>query len=137
MTFASAQDLVTRYGQQEILLLADRDGDQLADAGVLEGALADADAEIISELAGSVTIDTANPPRNLVRLSCQIARYRLYGANPPEAARNDYLDAVKFLRLVREGKASLDGGDAQPTVTPPPSFAAASEPGNRIFRRGL
>lgn len=137
MTFATASDLTTRYGSQEILLLADRDGDQEADAGVLESALADADAEIISELAGQVPIDADAPPRNLVRIACQVARYRLYGANPPEAARNDYKDAIAFLRLVRDGKASLDGGAADPTATPAPSLAAATEPGSRIFTRGL
>lgn len=137
MTFATEQDLVTRYGQQEVLLLADRDGDQVVDAGVLEAALADADAEIVSELAGQATIDPDAPPRNLVRIACQIARYRLYGANPPEAARNDYKDAIAFLRLVRDGKASLDGGDAAPTETPPATLAAATDPGTRIFTRGL
>ncbi|MEW5687417.1 MAG: DUF1320 domain-containing protein [Pseudomonadota bacterium] len=137
MTFATPADLVSRFGQQEILLLADRDNDQLADPGVLEDALADADAEIISELAGQVPINPAAPPRNLVRIACQIARYRLYGTNPPEAARNEYTDAIKFLGRVREGKASLDGGDANPVQTPPPSLAAASDPGTRIFKRGL
>lgn len=137
MTFATVSDLQTRYGDQELKLLADRDNDGELDAGVAEGALADADAEIISELGGSVSIDVNAPPRNLVRIACQVARYRLYGANPPEAARNDYLDAIKFLRLVRKGEASLDGGDAAPTETPPPSFAAATEPGSRIFKRGL
>ena len=137
MTFATEQDLVSRYGQQEILLLADRDGDQVADPGVLDDVLGEAGAEIISELAGQVPINPASPPRNLVRIACQIARYRLYGANPPEAARNDYLDAIRFLGRVREGKASLDGGDANPVQTPPPSLAAATEPGSRIFKRGL
>lgn len=137
MTFATPADLVMRYGQAEILLLADRDGDQVADAGVMETVLGDADGEIISELAGQVPINPVAPPRNLVRLACQIARYRLYGANPPEAARLDYTDAIKFLRLVREGKASLDGGDANPIQTPPPTLAAATEPGVRIFNRGL
>lgn len=137
MTFATVQDLVTRYGVQEITLLADRDGDQVIDPGVVEAVLADADAELVSELAGAVAINPAAPSRNLVRLSCQIARYRLYGANPPEAARDDYLDAIKFLRRVKAGEASLDGGPLAPTETQAPSLAAATAPGTRIFTRGL
>ena len=137
MTFATPTDLITRYGAQEITLLADRDGDSFIDAGVVESHLADADAEIVSELAGSVAINPADPPRNLIRLACQIARYRLYGSNPPESARKDYEDALRFLRLVRDDKASLDGGTAGPTQVQAPSLAAASEPGSRIFNRGL
>jgi len=137
MTFATLSDLQTRYGEQEILLLTDRDGDQVVDAGVAEAALGDADAEIVSELAGSVSIDAGAPSRNLVRIACQIARYRLYGSNPTDAARNDYLDALKFLARVRKGEARLDGGAQNPTETQAPSLAAATEPGTRIFRRGV
>ena len=137
MTFASVDDLRVRYGDQELTLLADRDGDGVVDAGVVEAHLEDADAEIISELAGAVTIDPANPPLNLKRLACQIARYRLYGANPPEAPRKDYEDTLRFLRLVRDGKASLDGGAASPIEIPQSPRAAAVVPGSRIFRRGL
>lgn len=137
MTFAVPSDLVTRYGEEEIRLLADRDNDGILDAGVVEAHLVDADAEIISELAGVVAISVDSPPLTVVRLACQIARYRLYGANPPEAARNDYKDAIAFLRQVRDKKASLDGGAANPVATATPSYAAASEPGSRIFTRGL
>jgi phage gp36-like protein len=137
VSFATTEDLQTRYGEQEILLLADRDGDSVIDAGVVEAHLQDADAEIVSELAGTVTIDVSNPPLNLKRLACQIARYRLYGANPPEAARNDYQDAIKFLRLVHAGQASLDGGAGATDEVAKPIRAAAVLPGTRIFNRGL
>jgi phage gp36-like protein len=137
VTFASVDDLRVRYGDQELMLLADRDGDGVLDAGVVEAHLRDADAEIISELAGAVTIDPAEPPLNLKRLACLVARYRLYGANPPEAVRQDYEDALDFLRLVRDGKASLDGGAAAPVEIPQSPRAAAVVPGSRIFRRGL
>ncbi|MCX7586544.1 gp436 family protein [Phenylobacterium sp. 58.2.17] len=137
MTFASVDDLRLRYGDQELLLLADRDRDGVIDADVVEAHLEDADAEIISELAGTVTIDPASPPLNLKRLACQIARYRLYGANPPEAPRKDYEDTLKFLRRVRAGEANLDGGAAAPIEIPPSPRAAAVTPGSRIFNRGL
>lgn len=137
MTFASVDDLRLRYGDQELMLLADRDRDGVLDVGVVEAHLQDADAEIISELAGTVNIDPASPPLNLKRLACQIVRYRLYGANPPEAARQDYEDTLKFLRLVRDGKANLDGGANAPIEIPPSPRAAAVIPGSRIFNRGL
>jgi phage gp36-like protein len=137
MTFATVADLTARFGAQELLLLADRDNTGAIDAGVVEAHLQDADAEIISLLAGSATIDTSNPPLNLKRLACDIARYRLHGQNVPEDVRTRYEDAVKFLRLVAAGGANLDGGAAAPTETTAPIRAAASEPGTRIFTRGL
>lgn len=137
MTFASVADLQLRYGDRELMLLADRDGDGVLDVGVVEAHLQDADAEIVSELAGTVNIDPDSPPLNLKRLACQIARYRLYGPNPPEAPRKDYEDTLKFLRLVREGKANLDGGANAPIEIPPSPRAAAVTPGSRIFNRGL
>lgn len=137
MTFASVSDMQTRYGAQELLLLGDRDGSGALDAGVVEAHLQDADAEIVSELAGSVVIDTVNPPLNLKRLACDIARYRLYGANPPEAVRSNYKDAIAFLQRVRSGQASLDGGALTPQAPVAPPRAAATTSDERIFRRGL
>lgn len=135
MTFASVSDMQTRYGAQEILLLGDRDNDGVIDAGVVEAHLQDADAQIISELAGSVAIDVANPPLNLKRLACEIARYSLYGANPPDAVRKNYEDVIKFLQRVRAGQASLDGGALTPQAPITPPRAAATESADRVFRR--
>lgn len=138
MTFASAQDLKNRFGDQELLLLADRTGDGILDAEVIAAVLVDADAEIISLVAGGAAIDAGNVPTNLVRIACDIARYRLYSnSNAPEDVRKRYEDAVKFLGLVRKGEAGLDGGPAAPTAPQASPKAAASEPGSRIFRRGL
>ncbi|MFN3582612.1 gp436 family protein [Phenylobacterium sp.] len=138
MSFATVQDLQARFGVDELRMLADRDGDGVLDAGVVEAHLQDADAEIMSHIGLAVSqVDPANPPLNLKRIACDIARYRLYGANPNEDARARYKDAVAFLRLVAENKATLDGGAAAPGEAKAPSLAAATDPGVRIFKRGL
>lgn len=127
-----------RFGDQELLLLADRDNDGVLDAGVLAAVLADADAEIVSLVAGGATIDPDNVPTNLVRIACDIARYRLYSNSAaPEDVRKRYEDGVKFLGLVRKGEAGLDGGSANVATPQASPKAAASEPGSRIFKRGL
>lgn len=136
MTFASQSDMETRFGDQELQLIAERN-DASTYAGVIAAALQDADAEIIGLVGRAVTIDPLNPPLNLIRLACDIARYRLYGANPPEDVRLRYKDATAFLTRVGAGQVSLDGGAAAPTDIAASSMAAASEPGSRIFRRGL
>lgn len=138
MTFAAIQDLQNRFGDQELRQLADRGGVGLLEAEVLAAVLADADAEIISLVAGGAIIDPANVPTNLVRIACDIARYRLYSNGaPPEDVRKRYDDAVKFLGLVRKGEAGLDGGAVTPTAPQASPKAAATCPGSRIFRRGL
>jgi phage gp36-like protein len=136
MTFATATDLQARFGDRELRLVADRD-DGAVYADVLAAALQDADAEIVGLIGSAVVIDAENPPLNLKRLACDIARYRLYGSNPTEDVRLRYVDAVKFLRLVAAGDATLDGGAIAPTVAAAAPLAAASEPGNRVFKRGL
>lgn len=137
MTFASAQDLADRYGEQELLLVADRDNDGVMDAGVVAAALQDADAEIVSFIGQAVRIDPAKVPLNLKRLACDIARYRLYGASPTEDVRKRYDDAVSFLKRVAAGAATLDGGASAPAEAQTPPKPAAVVPGSRIFKRGL
>ena len=44
--YATLQDLQTRFGEDALLIAADRDGDNQVDAEVVEQALEDADAEI-------------------------------------------------------------------------------------------
>lgn len=138
MAFASLTNMQDRFGDRELQLVADRDGAGNY-AAVIAAALQDADAEIIGLIGGAVAVDAGDPPLNLVRLACDIGRYRLYGANPPEDVRKRYEDAVAFLRRVAAGQASLDGGASDPTATAAPALASASatEPGVRIFNRGL
>jgi phage gp36-like protein len=137
MTFASAQDLQDRIGLPELLLVADRDGDGAPDAEVIASRLEDATSEVVSLIAGAATVDPANVPRNIVRITCAIARYYLYGATAPDEVRRQYEDAVSFLKLVRTGQAGLDGGAAAPAAVQPSPKAAATQPGSRIFTRGL
>lgn len=137
MPFATVQDLTLRFGTEELMLLSDRHHAGEVDEAVVSAALEDADAEIVSMIGHAVAIDAANPPRNLRRVAGDIARYRLYGANPPEAVRKNYEDALAFLRRVADGKATLDGGALNPVAAVASPRPAATEPGERIFRRGL
>jgi phage gp36-like protein len=137
MTLATLANLQTRFGDQVLLLLADRDNDGVIDAGVVEAQLQDADAEIVSLISGAVVIDMANPPLNLVRIACEIAIYKLYGANPPEDTRKRYDDCVKFLGLVARKERTLDGGALAPTAPSIAAVAAATESTPRRFSRDL
>lgn len=134
MPYATPADLDTRFGAAELLQLADRDGDGIADAGVIAGALAEADAEIDAYLAVKYPLPLATVPPILVRLACDIARYRLWADRASEEVRKRYEDARHILGLLAAGRVSLGvpeaaapaaaGGVA--VAAPAPVFDAAT-----------
>jgi phage gp36-like protein len=107
MPYATASDLNTRFGSAEILQLADRDGSGVADAGVIEAALADADTEINGYLAVQYSLPLASTPALVVRLACDIARYRLWKDIASEQVRQGYEDAVDTLKRLAAGTVRL------------------------------
>ena len=102
MTYAARQDLVDRFGADEIDDLAPESG-QRADA-----ALADAAAEIDAMLAAAydLPLDGAFPA--LTAAACDVARLRLYDdAVPAEAVLARATRARARVRDIVEGAAAL------------------------------
>lgn len=117
MSYATAQDMAARFGAPELDQLADRNGDGMPDAGVVDGALADADAEIDAYLAGRYPLPLAHVPPVLARIACDIARYRLWADKASEEVRNRYADARRLLEQVAAGRVLL--GVSTDPATPP------------------
>ena len=118
MTYAVKQDLVYRFGTEEMTQLSDHGGAGDIDDDVVARALADADDEINGYLASRYALPLASAPKILTLHACDIARYRLYKDRPTDSVRSRYEDAVKYLRAVGEGKLSLglDQGGAEVTT---------------------
>lgn len=117
MTYASQQNLIDRFGEDELIQLTDRQSLGVIDATVINRALADADALINGYLVGRYTLPLATPvPNVLERLACDIARYSLYEFKPTETVEIRYRDALELLRDVSKGRAELglDNTDNQP-----------------------
>ncbi len=132
MSYATQQDLEDRFDRNQLLVIADRDGDNLLDADVVARALADADAEIDAWIGKVHDLPLPSVPPRLVTAACDIAFYRLHPAEPPEDARRRYEDALAFLRAVAEGRAVLDaGGSPPPSATGGVSHSAP----DRVFTR--
>ncbi|WP_028535607.1 gp436 family protein [Paludibacterium yongneupense] len=135
MAYAIQDDMVNRFGEDEVVALTDRSQSGQIDATVLAGALDDASAEIDTYLAGRYTLPLTGTPRFIAGLCCDIARYRLSGSNAllSEAARDRHRDAVRFLELAAAGKITLgempNGEPVQPGET------IAFRQGTRIFSR--
>lgn len=113
MPYATRQNLIDRYGLDEI-----EQRESALPAGAVDGALADAAAEIDSYCARRYAVPLSPAPSNIVRIACSIARYNLLGEAATERARADYEDARAFLRDVQAGKALLDGAAALPSAAP-------------------
>jgi phage gp36-like protein len=110
MSYCTLQDLIDRFAEHEITRLADRDEDGVADADVIDKALADADAEIDAYLAVRYQLPLIEPyPVRLKSLACDIARYRLQDDNPLDEVTERYKGAIAFLRELANGKAALPG----------------------------
>ncbi|MDA8254180.1 MAG: DUF1320 family protein [Betaproteobacteria bacterium] len=133
MTYATQADLESRYGAEEVLQLADRDGDGVIDAGVIDQALRDADAEIDGYLGSRYQLPLATAPQIINVYACDIARYRLYASAATEEVRNRYQDALKFLRLAAEGKVMI--GPSANGAAPLSAGSAEMQSGGRVFGR--
>lgn len=135
MAYCTLTDLVDRYGETEVLAYADRDRDGLADAAMVDGVLADVDAEIDTYLAGRYALPLSDTPRVLVRIACALVREALALANgarlddqTPE--RSSANAARAMLRDIAKGTVSIG--------TPVPASSTGSvemTTGGRVWGR--
>lgn len=110
MSYCTQSDLTTRFGAEELIQLTDRAATGVADAAVIAGAIADADAAINGYLAGRYTLPLASVPSNLTRIACDLTRYYLYENAATQIVIDRYDAAVKYLELVAKGAIGLGPG---------------------------
>lgn len=130
MTYATRTDLEQRYGPDWI---AQRE--TMLSAGAVDEALADADAEINSYVAGRYAVPLSPVPANIPRLACAIARYHLLGSAADERERDAYTDARSFLRDVQAGRAVLESAAPLAGAAPAATVEIATRP--KVFNGGL
>lgn len=134
MPYCTQQDLIDRYGETELLQLADRDGDDAVDTEVVTQAIADAAAEIDGYLLDRYSLPLSPVPPSLTLAACRIARYQLYAAASTERVQTDYDRAVAWLRDVSVGRIRLveSTGDESSESGDMPEF----EGGRNVFGGG-
>ena len=126
MPYASQQDLIDRFGEDELLVAADRDRDGAIDTAVVDVALEDASAEIDSYLAQAYQLPLPTTPRLIQRLCVDIAFHRL----SPEAdlatehRRTRYDEAVSLLKRLAKREVTLGLPEA-PNARIKPSLTSA------------
>lgn len=131
MTYATRTDLEERYGADELT-----QRESVLPAGAVVRALSDADAEVNSYVAGAYALPLNPVPTNIVRIAAAVARYRLLGDAATEQARQDYEDAIRFLRDIQSGRATLM--DAAPIAGNTPAATIAVTNGrSKAFTGGI
>jgi len=119
MAYATASDLLTRFGEAELLQLTDRDAVEAVDGAVVATALADADATIEGYLAGRYAVPVSPVPPLLTRIACDLARFTLHGKAADDTVKAAYEAALKLLRDLSKGDAVLAGAAAAPQAANP------------------
>jgi phage gp36-like protein len=129
--YATQADLEDRFGVDELTQLTDRVGSGMPHPAIVARALADADAEIDGYLASRYELPLATVPPMLVRVACDIARYRLWEDRASEEVRLRYEDARRMLESIARGMVSLGPPEANAAQA-----LATMNPGNaRVMTR--
>jgi phage gp36-like protein len=133
VTYATQQDLIDRFGEDELIQLTDRDIPPSGeiDATAVARALADTDGRIDGFLASRYPLPLSSVPAEINRLACDIARYFL-ARLPTDEMRKRYDDATAWLTNVAKGQFSL-GLDANQQETPSSPSVVVSQRPHRVF----
>jgi phage gp36-like protein len=114
MAYATLADLLDRAGDEEILQVADRDGDGTADPDVIASAIATAESEINGYIGARYRLPLASVPDLVTTWAVSIARYHLHRDGAPDHVVRDWKSAMDGLRDVSRSLVSMpvsEGGE--------------------------
>ena len=113
------QDLIDRFGEDELVVLTDREGRGVIDDEVLNRAIEDAEAETAAYIQAAGLV-LPSPPKVLVIKVCDIARYYLHDNGETQVVLDRYKQAIAWLRDVVRNPRLLDPdavvADAKPSA---------------------
>jgi phage gp36-like protein len=137
MAYARQQDMINRFGEDELIQLTDLTNRPAStiDTGVVAAHLADAENLADSCLAKRYRLPLDPMPDILTRIVCDIARATLHGrtleADDPVAKAKE--DAVAWLKDVAKGLVQLEADGLAPE---PPSGGTVQVTGpDRVFSK--
>ncbi len=105
MTYATKENMVDQFGEQELIMLTK--ADEAIDDDVLNRVLLDADALINGYLASKYSLPLSTVPEMLTLIASDIAYYRLQAEGASETSQKRYNDAIKMLRDIADGKIKV------------------------------
>lgn len=109
MAYATKQDIIDIYGQDEVDITFDRNGDGAAEDNTVAKCLERASCEIDAYLAAQHQLPIAPPPQLLKYLCVDMALYAgsMDLGSLTEDRRKRYEDAASLLKMISTGEASL------------------------------
>lgn len=134
MAYATLQDLIDRFGEEELIQLTDRADPpaEAVDATTVERALADAGHLIDGYVAGRYALPMDPVPDLVKRLACDLARYLLHTHAATEVVKDNHRDALRALADIAAGRITLQAAGISAPAAGDAVQASAPE---RIFTR--
>lgn len=120
MAYATAQDMIDRFGQTEMTRLsvpADQSMDGGVDVGAMERVLEEVSATADSYLRKRYRTPLDVAPAEVRRVVCDMARFDLSSGEqkvPSEEVRARHKDALQWLRDVADGRVTLELDEVVP-----------------------
>lgn len=107
--YATLDDIATIHGQDMLLRVADRDGDEQIDEDAVGLALESASSEIDSYVSTRYDVPLASPGNMVKQVCVDIAVYRLaYNHSAlTDEMRTRYEDAIAWLKAISKGDAAI------------------------------
>jgi len=124
MAYSAKADILEQLDEDILIQLTDDVDAGVVDEDAVTRAIADADSEIDSYCGAHYEVPFSDVPAMVRKLSVDISIYNIYARRKgaPEDRKQRYDSAIRFLRDVAGGKASLgstapDDADGGPEAT--------------------
>lgn len=131
--YTTQDELLVRFGPDELLANADRDADGTVDADVVAGAIEAAQATIDSYIGTRYAVPLETVPEAVRKVAQDLARYELYTVEPLKIVSDRHAAAIAWLKDVSAGRARIDG--IEPPAASPSAFQVRFEPGPDTLSR--
>lgn len=135
MSYSVKADILDQIDEDILIQLTDDEDTGSVDDDKVTKSIADADAEIDGYCGKRYLVPFSTVPNIIRKLSVDIAIYNLYARRKgaPEELEKRYNNAIRFLKDVAKGLASL--GEDDPDGSPAESHKPDIDQSDRIFTR--
>lgn len=132
--YCSQGDLIKRFGEEELIDLTDRAGNNTVDADRINEVVTEATSIINGYLQGRVQLPLVDVPGSIKGIACDITRYHLYTNDKPDAVEAGFKSAISFLKDVAAGRVML-GVESGKSVPVPSDNGVVIESHGSVFSR--
>lgn len=108
MPYCTAQDLIERFTERELIQTSDRSSSGTVNLTVINAAIGDASDEIDGYLRARYDLPLAEVPPAVKRVACDMARYYLFTGVMIDIVKTRYDAARRWLTDIAAGRVSLE-----------------------------